>query len=150
MECSVCSMLNFIGVALYNLIVWALQYPILTFIISVFIGFVIISNVHTAHMICNYDRNHANNALPAPTVPTNTVATSLTSFNPQPPSSKAIVRPVTNFDYGIEHGESTPHLTAVSLLSSVSFIVLNDSHATCILLKRSSYLEFREYQSVPD
>lgn len=58
-------------------------------------------------MICNYNRNQANNALAAPTVPTNSVATSLTSFNPQPPLSKTPVRAVTNFDYGIEHGESS-------------------------------------------
>lgn len=107
MECSVCSILHAFGVIIGNVFTAAMQYPILAFIISVFVGFIIIMNIHTAHMICNYNQNPTNNQLQPNVSATTTAATSSPSKTLAASTSRAVVRATTNFDYGLERGEST-------------------------------------------
>lgn len=53
-ECSLCSLLNFLFNCIYHVISCALDYPLVVMALSLLIALVFVTNIYTAKLICDF------------------------------------------------------------------------------------------------
>lgn len=95
LECSLCSFVSLTLRCIYNVISAALEYPIVIFFMSILLAVALISNVHTAKLICDLGNaacSSASSALICDTAATRNLENSTTCLG-------------SIYDYGAERGE---------------------------------------------
>lgn len=90
-ECSVCSVMNFIFRSIYNIVAACMEYPLVVFLFSVLLAVALIVNVNAAKIICDLSEIAARSTSRTRAVPIRPV--------------NSICSLINSVDYGVERGE---------------------------------------------